>query len=1268
MASLCVIGVGAETQSSTPSGTLGTEQNPYTINNLQELKDFAAYVNSGKTYSGEFVKLTANIDLSGAEFTPIGVAHFPNSKHDTTNDPDRPFCGTFDGNGYTISNFKVSQTDAEKAANANATHTKAPGTNDYDHNLDVDNHSKGLFGYVEGGTIENLTVSRATITGGNAEAAVVGTLENGTVSQVDVYNSNVSGAYENAGAVVGRAYGDTSVTGCYVSDCNINLPTDNPYENGAGGLIGRTQGGTQSINGNIVTDTTVQAYRKAAGLIGYILQPESVTISNDAVSADVKINAAAANSNNGNKPYYGLLYAEVQGSGVRCYETYDNDVYGRAWKGTAPSSDPINIGDTTSVFKAPTAATIGNITTLSARMSLIAVVINDINGGSMIAKDIASAIKYFSENDSGYGNNKVIVLINDVNEDVTVPAGVTVDIDLRGHTLKNVAGDTITNNGTLLIQDLSSEKTGVVENLTPGKTVIQNNVGATADLYSGTVHKGSTGSNDYYAITNHGTFDINGGKIASDCTHASAIENGWYTPSQNTTAVNSVMNITNGEVVASGGLYTVKNDDYGVMTISGGTFTNTAAEQGTVLNWNKLTISGGTFNAANSSVGTMAESASENPATPKNSYEQGNTTITGGYFKGYLGSNDSYKAAITVSVSGGYFTSDPTAYVVAGKAAVASDNADYNFMIGAKGETPAVVATAAPAVENPIAQDNSKTSDEKTVASNVAEALAPTAPGTSAVTPSISTDVVAAAANTVANNNTVTANTPVNGTKTVLDELKAADTTLKNTNAKDVKIVVQTYMDIKITDVKSTTLTSGETTTTITLDITPMYQTIATTASVADNPATIVTGDSKTGNKTVNAVKVGPPQELTITKPVTIVLPLPASVVGTATTLYVQHKGYNYRGTVSTVDCSNTIKLLTFTDPHSFSEFTVSATSSAAAEIGDVGYSTLQAAVDAVKDGETINILKAYETATVNRTVNFTVMPNGNTYTIAAGSNSKNSSTEANTYNITYTAPAAPVSGGSTAAKTYTVTVDKADNGTVTASAASAEAGKTVTLTVAPAAGYTLDTLTVKDASGAAVTVAKSGDASCTFTMPASNVTVTAAFKKAAAPEWKNPFTDVADNAWYYEAVKTASQANIIKGTSDTTFSPDQMITRQEMWMILCRMSGQTPATMAEARTLAMAAKITDGTNPTGTITREQFATMLFRYAKLMGLDTTQGGMAVKEYSDYGKISGFALEAMTWAVNAGLMNGYNNKLMPGAGTSRSQAVVILVRAYSGIIK
>jgi hypothetical protein len=1239
MASLCVIGVGAETQSSTPSGTLGTEQNPYTINNLQELKDFAADVNSGKTYSGEFVKLTANIDLSGAEFTPIGVAHFPNSKHDTTNDPDRPFCGTFDGNGYTISNFKVSQTDAEKAANANATHTKAPGTNDYDHNLDVDNHSKGLFGYVEGGTIENLTVSRATITGGNAEAAVVGTLENGTVSQVDVYNSNVSGAYENAGAVVGRAYGDTSVTGCYVSDCNINLPTDNPYENGAGGLIGRTQGGTQSINGNIVTDTTVQAYRKAAGLIGYILQPESVTISNDAVSADVKINAAAANSNNGNKPYYGLLYAEVQGSGVRCYETYDNDVYGRAWNGTAPSPDPITIGTTTSVFKAPKAATSGNITTLSARMSQVAVVINDIYGGSMIAKDIASAIKYFSENDSEHGNNKVIVLINDVNEDVTVPAGVTVDIDLRGHTLKNVAGDTITNNGTLLIQDLSSEKTGVVENLTPGKTVIQNNVGATADLYSGTVHKGSTGSNDYYAITNHGTFDINGGKIASDCTHASAIENGWYTPSQNTTAVNSVMNITNGEVVASGGLYTVKNDDYGVMTISGGTFTNTAAEQGTVLNWNKLTISGGTFNAANSSVGTMAESASENPATPKNSYEQGNTTITGGYFKGYLGSNDSYKAAITVSVSGGYFTSDPTAYVVAGKAAKTTTETGYSFTVGDAEKENATPAVAAPEVKVP----------DQTKLGGVTVKEAKAVAASTTVKDNTLTDAAAAKAA----NNTVSA------------DVGAADLTAAgiDAEAKGTKIVVQTYLDLNITGAS----TSGETKT-ISVDITPMYRTVATLTSTDNN-------NIKTAGTEQNAVVVGQPQPLKITTPTVISMNLPTGFVtitapATTATVYVQHKGAEYVGTVRKSDSGALI--LTFTT-YGFSPFTISATSAAVAKVGNDSYTTLQAAIDAAASGDTINLTGSPADTNVNISgKSLTIICGTNTFDankIALGANTTKTVTGTSGTNqviaITYTAP---IGGGSTSAKTYTVTVDKADNGTVTASAASAEAGKTVTLTVAPAAGYTLDTLTVKDASGAAVTVAKSGDNACTFTMPASNVTVTAAFKKAAAPEWKNPFTDVADNAWYYEAVKTASQANIIKGTSDTTFSPDQMITRQEMWMILCRMYGQTPASMAEARTLAMAAKITDGTNPTGTITREQFATMLFRYAKLMGLDTTQGGMAVKEFSDYGKISGFALEAMTWAVNAGLMNGYNNKLMPGAGTSRGQAVVILVRAYSSIIK
>ena len=147
-------------------------------------------------------------------------------------------------------------------------------------------------------------------------------------------------------------------------------------------------------------------------------------------------------------------------------------------------------------------------------------------------------------------------------------------------------------------------------------------------------------SNDYYVITNHGKMIINEGvTIESASTHSSAIENGWYTASANTTLVDSEM-IFNGGVIAGGGLYTVKNDDYGKMIIYGGTFTNDVANTGCVLNWNDLTIVNGTFIATNSSVATMAASKSTaEPTTPKYDYEIGSTTIQGGKFKGFLGTN-----------------------------------------------------------------------------------------------------------------------------------------------------------------------------------------------------------------------------------------------------------------------------------------------------------------------------------------------------------------------------------------------------------------------------------------------------------------------------------------------------------------------------------------------------------------------------------------------------------------------------------------------------
>ena len=241
---------------------------------------------------------------------------------------------------------------------------------------------------------------------------------------------------------------------------------------------------------------------------------------------------------------------------------------------------------------------------------------------------------------------------------LTIPVGATVTIDLKGHSLtgKNAA-DTIVNNGTLTIKD--SGTGGVINGNEAGHSALLNNPGGIVTMESGKLNKtNNTGSNDYYVITNHGTMTINGGEIVSASSHSSAIENGWFTASANTSQGYSIMTINDATVAqngtkANGGLYTLKNDDYGIMTINGGTFTNTIENAGTVLNWNDLTIHGGTFNARNASVATMAEGSN---GVPSHNYEQGKTTITGGTFTGFLGSDTNYNA-ITVAVTGGTFSS-----------------------------------------------------------------------------------------------------------------------------------------------------------------------------------------------------------------------------------------------------------------------------------------------------------------------------------------------------------------------------------------------------------------------------------------------------------------------------------------------------------------------------------------------------------------------------------------------------------------------------------
>lgn len=186
--------------------------------------------------------------------------------------------------------------------------------------------------------------------------------------------------------------------------------------------------------------------------------------------------------------------------------------------------------------------------------------------------------------------------------------------------------------------------------------------------------------------------------------------------------------------------------------------------------------------------------------------------------------------------------------------------------------------------------------------------------------------------------------------------------------------------------------------------------------------------------------------------------------------------------------------------------------------------------------------------------------------------------------------------------------------------------------------------------------------------------------KKPTSSEWQNPFIDVVATDWYYNAVKYVNQNDLMGGMTSTIFAPNTTLTRGMLITILYRIEGSPAVTgttqFADVDTKAYYAKavlwgeqndIIKGYSPTKfvpdqNITREQLAVILQRYAQYKGYDTTQGGMQIREYSDYEQISGYALNAMTWAVNSEILKGKGeNQIAPKDLTTRAETAAILQR-------
>lgn len=257
----------------------------------------------------------------------------------------------------------------------------------------------------------------------------------------------------------------------------------------------------------------------------------------------------------------------------------------------------------------------------------------------------------------------------------------------------------------------------------------------------------------------------------------------------------------------------------------------------------------------------------------------------------------------------------------------------------------------------------------------------------------------------------------------------------------------------------------------------------------------------------------------------------------------------------------------------------------------------------------------------------------------------------------------------------YRVYVDSSIlHGDVSVDTVYAEEGEWVYITVDPDVGYRLYNLTVTRPSGNTVKVEHVRDNVYRFSMPGVRVTVDAEFIRTVTP-----FTDVRLADWFYEYVSFAYRYGLMEGINSYQFAPDATATRAMVVQILYRMSGEpavsygsgftdvaSNAWYADAIAWAARNNIVNGTSaatfdPNAPVTREQFATMLYRYARYRGFNTSLTAN-ILSYYDVNQVSEYAFEALQWACAEGIVNGTSTGyLTPQGNATRAQLAAMLMR-------
>jgi len=962
------------------------------------------------------------------------------------------------------------------------------------------------------------------------------------------------------------------------------------------------------------------------------------------------------------------------------------------------------------------------------------------------------------------GKGETVTLLQDTAEDIVIPEGAELTLNLNGKTLANHENHTITNKGTLTITG-----GGTVDNVTHARAAIQNEPGGNVVLNGGAYTRSkengqnaeASGGNSYYNIVNHGTMEINSGvSVTQNGQFSSMIENGWYNGSQNTGGKNSVLTINGGTF--SGGLNTIKNDDYGELVINDGTFTSMS--QAAFLNWNVATVNGGTFDAAGASNGVILNGYIDG------TMDQGKLTINGGTF------NAGEKTVITtmgggthsgdIEITGGTLngsivltdSSEGARLTITQKAKVTgnvtnSGKADVAITDGATvvgqvsnstaGGTMSVVNSTIGSVPEGTTAETIvivNSTVDGTLTTNTAENAAVMVGGKTyetlgaAITAAkagdtiyVLKDIPEAAGIAVPSGKNFTidfgghtytlkdpgagsAGTESNG----FQFLKDSTITLKNGTVRiaegttSIKRIIQNYANLTLEDMhffaehqadgedyalsfnNGSIIFKGDTDIVTTSDESIAFD----VCKYSSYPSTNVTFDeSYTG--TINGKIVydstdADTHKLTIQGNGTFGAIEAASGAAEAAKSGIEVTSGHFAKPVNEDYLADSVKaqLESASNPEApYSYYPSLEAAQAAAQPGDT-----ITEVNATSGEKKYNVTLDYADGDTKDSV-YTVTegteltlptPSRSGYTFEGwyDGSSRVSSPYKVTKDVILTAEwdynGSSSSSGSTR---YTVSVEDTDNGSVKVSPTRASKGSTVTVTVKPDEGYELDELTVTDKNGDSVKLTDKGDGKYTFQMPASKVTVEAVFT-AVEPEPEGlPFTDVTSGDWFYDAVAYVYDKGMMEGTTDTTFAPAMNLTRSMIAQVLYNLEERPEAPgaagfpdvaagawYADAVNWAAARGIVKGYDtgafgPEDSVTREQLAAILYRYAQAKGYDTTQGGMAVREFSDSASISDWAQEAMAWAVNAQVLSGKGNGVLDPQGTATRAEVAQMLMNF-----